>query len=723
MTAINKHLMRTVGACALMAGGWGHAQSNSAAQSTSGRLETVVVTAERHTANVQKTAASISVRSGRYLKEQGKTQIQDILEDVPGVVYTGNGAAGTQPGGPALAGANITIRGIQSNSSTGGSWLAAAPAAAVYVDDVYEGLGDNYDLNRVEVLRGPQGTLYGRSATSGVVAIHTTDPSLTTPSADVSAELGNYRLQHYSGGVNIPLIENELGLRVAADQYQRDGYYSAKGGQVSITNVKGKLLFKPTPDVSVLLGAAVETNGAYSGGVGPNVNTPAATDVILVPALIGAEATTRSHQYWANINWNFGFGNLTYIPALHDVTVYSPHAVISGPGFDAAVANFIPQNRYITQEVRLASNPGAKVTWQAGALYYGNTARNQETVTILPAGPQALALQEKKDTIADGVFAEATYPITPSWRLNGGLRYDYTRSATVENYTSIIGKTKSLYGPAGVRDFNNFTYKLRTEHDLSPANMVYAVISSGFSPGDVEATTGAGFQPVVVVLKAETLTAYEIGSKNRFLDNRLQINGDIYYYDYSGYQTAGISVSGNPSVPSFATLTSPLRVLGSELETQYLLTPNDRISADAALTDPRYTGASAYFKSFVAQTMVAHVVPVTLDASYTHSFDLTDGSSLALRGDARYLSAHAAGNLTIGQLTGGAAPLVWQPPVVIADLGATWASAGGRYNVTGYVRNVGNTIYKTDATPNTNINGSVYLSDPRTYGVVISVHL
>jgi iron complex outermembrane receptor protein len=731
MSPNKKYLLVTVGTCLLAASGQAHAQSAPApAGAGVTELETVVVTAEHRQSNTQKIAASISVRSGGDLTQQGKTQLQDILEDVPGVVYTGNGSAGTQPGGADLAGANLTIRGIQSNASVAGSWISAAPSAALYVDDVYEGLGNTYDIDRVEVLSGPQGTLYGRSATSGVVAIHSPQPNPDRVEANLSAEFGNYDLKHESGALNVPLVQDQLALRVAGDSYERDGYISAKGGQTNLSNGKVELLYKPNADVTVLLGYAKQGHIANSGG-GSAVNfenNP--NDPQYVGGLPVGRVTTNSEQYWANIKLNLGFATLTYIPTLRDYSVSSPNTVEENGDLVASVKNFIPTDRFITQEVRLTSNPGSALTWQAGALYYYNGVRNSEEVDLIsPVSLRAFALTLKKDTLAVGTFAEATYALAPDWRVTGGVRYDYTHTETNEIYNAFNGQPPtSLDGSAGIREFNNFTFKLRAEHDLSPVNMLYASVSTGFSPGDVSITTGAGGAPIPLVLAAETLTAYELGSKNQFFDRRLQINGDVFYYDYAGYQTQGINISGSSINLAFTTLAAPVQVLGGELETQYLLTPYDRLTASLELTDARYVSASQMFQTFVARSAVAHVVPVTFTPAYSHTFDLPDSSRVILRAEGRYLSAHDAGNLTATELASGAAPLVHVPDNWLGDLEATWTSANGKYSITAYARNIGNTIYKTDVTLSAlgvgndaaPYEGGLYLNDPRTYGVVLS---
>jgi iron complex outermembrane receptor protein len=141
-------------------------------------------------------------------------------------------------GGTDTLGAGITIRGI--GSSQGGTTTSTPAVTAIYVDGIYEGAGSAYDIKRVEVLRGPQDTLYGRSATAGVVAVHTRNPELNSFGEDVSLEAGNYDLQHYSAALNAPLVTDVLATRISGNRYQRNGYYNGAGGALVNTDARAK---------------------------------------------------------------------------------------------------------------------------------------------------------------------------------------------------------------------------------------------------------------------------------------------------------------------------------------------------------------------------------------------------------------------------------------------------------------------------------------------------
>jgi len=221
MLRLPRILTSVTGIGVILSAGVGQAQTANVG-SNNLALEEIVVTAERRTENLQNTAASVSVRSGEELQREGRFSLQQILEDIPGVA--GGAAIGISGVGTDTPANGVKIRGITSNEAGRGGINAMVPATAIYVDGVVSGIGGNYDIDRVEVLRGPQGTLYGRSATAGVVAMHTRDPKLSTWEGNAAIEIGNYDLKHYTAALNLPAGE-QLAFRVSGNRYTRDGYY------------------------------------------------------------------------------------------------------------------------------------------------------------------------------------------------------------------------------------------------------------------------------------------------------------------------------------------------------------------------------------------------------------------------------------------------------------------------------------------------------------------
>lgn len=383
-------------------------------------IKEIVVTAERRFNTAQKTAAAVSVRPGDEMLLQGRYELKNILEDVPGI----SGGASTSPntslaGGTDNPATGLVIRGIQSNSGVGGSATSTSSAAAIYVDDVYNGIGGGYGISRVEVLRGPQGTLYGRSATAGVVVIHTNEPDTSKIGVEGTAELGNYNLRHFVGELNVPIVTDKLAVRISGNHFERDGYYAKEGNSRQSTSFKAKLLWTPTDNFSALVGYAQEFNETRTGGTGVS-QTISPTDFIFIPQAVGT-GKNHSRQYWGNFKLDLGPVALTYVPAYR--TFYQNATAVvragTGPGsvrIDNAVVT-TPDN-FMTHEIRLNNTDvDAAFKWQVGALYYRNSLSELNSLfdyNFPPAGAFIFQSSTDKVTTAEGVFAEGTYSFSPA---------------------------------------------------------------------------------------------------------------------------------------------------------------------------------------------------------------------------------------------------------------------------------------------------------------------
>jgi len=718
-------------------------------QYDSDHVQDIIVTAERRAGTVQRTAASLSVRSGKELMEQGRYQLKNILETVPGISGGAAESSGTSGGsGTDNPASGLVIRGIPSNQGAGGSVTSTAAAAALYSDNIYNGIGSTFDLDRVEILRGPQGTLYGRSATSGVVAIHTRDPDLDNIDGNVSAEIGNYQLRHYTGGIGVPLVRDMLAVRVSGNYYKQGGYYFGNmgGGRIN-KDARVKLLFKPADNFTALLGFALENNNTYNGGVqiyqdsGCDITRPVPNEYCITDDTV-TPGKNKARQYWGEFNLNLGSFGVTYIPAYRTWRQNFINDSRNSPALRIYQTTQTPSDYFHTEELRFHSNSGSALQWQAGGMYYYNKLHDINSVTVYatPTIPAFLAFstENHKATLSLGVFAEATYSIMSKTRVTGGVRYDYTKVRNDQNYEtqappnpSLV--SKSISGDDATRKFRNVTYKARIEHDLAPTNLIYASVSTGVSPGDVAITTDATYQPTVLELKAETLTAFEIGSKNRFLGGKVQINGAVFYNDYSGYQVGSINVSGNDQNPAFGIVVTKLRSYGFELDAIASPWANGRFSYNMAYTDAQFRDIPVQYRAFFAHSRVPALPPVQATLSYDHDIPLSSGATFSLHGELRYRSSFDTARFTVEQLNAGAEPFIHTGGQFIGNLSATLAFPKTGLSITGYVRNVANNRSKNSGAANAantlrdffgNITGHSYgaaLYDPRTFGVIASL--
>ena len=716
----NNHLLISVsllGCCATAV----PAFAQQAGDTSATELEEVIVTAERRTSTEQRTAAALTVKSGEDMLAQGRYTLRNILEGVPGI--TGGEAlnAGTGEGsGTDNAASGLVFRGIPSNLGTGGNITSTASAAAIYVDDIYNGVGGSYDFERVEVLRGPQGPLYGRSATSGVVAIRTIDPNTSDFTGNIALESGTGNLKHATGGLNIPIVNDKLALRVSGNYYDREGYYIHPGSDIHSEDFRAKLLVTPSDDLSVLIGYAQQDNETQTGG--GTINQPTPDQFVFVPDPTVSTGENNFRQMWARVNWDLGPVAMTYIPA---VRKWEQDALLLIRGaLNANQTVRTPESKFTTHELRFASDYESALQWQVGAVHYDNKLNDFNEFVGL-GGPPFGGLQfrsvTEKNTTAWGAFAEGTWSFLPTTRLTAGLRYDHTEVQTDQDYTSFLLITQNISGAAGFRDFDNVTYKVRLEHDLAESNLIYASVSTGFSPGDISLGTGDNFAPEVVLLDAETLTAYEIGSKNRFLDNRLQLNGAVYYNDYSAFQVANINF-GAFNQPRFRTVAVPLESYGLELEAIARPWTSGTLGANLSYTDADFelSGLQADYQAQFYTERVYGIPKWRGSVSYDHRLELGSSTALVLHGDVVYASEHDTGRIRVSEAAQGFKPYVNQDAQAVGNLSAALQIADGRYGITGYVRNVTDEEYKQTAFGPNNGTSTATLADPRTWGVILN---
>jgi len=616
----------------------------------------------------------------------------------------------------------------------------------VYVDGVYEGIGSGYDIDRVEVLRGPQGTLYGRSATSGVVAFHTRNPTLGSYNGDAQVEFGDYDLQHYSAAVNIPLGAT-LAARLSGDyRDQGEGYYGQAGsGMARSTNARAKLLWEPNDKFSLLLGVAYGKNDAFSGGNSTTAAPPTLALTTLTSPIF--PATKEQRQYWAELNWDTGPVKVTYLPSFrswhqNDHIFVDANFVSSGDSLNQNLQ--APKDNFVTQELRIASKDNAIVQWQAGVFYYDNALDKFSSVYVLnPSGGGRADLtdtEDHKSTRSLGYFAEATAPLGPSTRMTLGARYDDTRLTLNEfyydNIYALCGTAVAIGVPPGtvctgvaqatvpsppgtslnaVLNFHNFNYKARLEQDLTSVNMLYGMISTGSRPGDAGIVNAA---PNYVA--SEKLTSIEFGSKNRFLDNSLELNAALYYYNYQGFQTSYVPINVSiAAINNTVSTTVPAINIGGEVELLYRLTDKDRFGLNADYTHSRWYNKPVAFA--LAQTETNRALrPYTITANYEHIFNLPGGSTFSARIDGRYEAAHLNQDLQVTYLMLGYDKYVYLGSRAVGNLTGTWASDNGRYGISAYVRNFTSSRYITRIVGGDPTALYVNWTDPLTFGVVLS---
>lgn len=694
------------------------AQERNAESDTRGQpiLEEVIVTAEKREVNLQDTPISVTALTADALAASGAHSIADLTKIVPGLAVGGTGGR-----------TRFAMRGVAAiNQDTN-----VDDSVAFHVDGVYSSKPAAadvvfFDINRVEVLRGPQGTLFGRNATTGVINVISNRPS-DKLEGEAAVEVGNYNTRRTDGMINVPL-GNTVKARFAFTTYEHDGYLSDGRNDADATAGRVHLLWEPTERFSLLLSSEYSQLGGNGPGFSPfsdlSFDVPtSATD------FSPYKLDNRVWSVHAEATWDFGATKLTYIPAYRDLDFFNSTLAQTSP------ARYIQENEENSQELRLSSNNDSPLQWTGGLFWHKDDSSWNTFFNFYGEGsPRRLAqFIPDQNSESYAAFGQMTYAITPSVRVTGGLRW--SKDEKELNGRNFVGNPIS-YGvpPAfppealaavynGKKSWNSVTWKAGIDVDLAESSMVYLSAATGFHVGGFYNTLPPNsFEP-------ETNTSIELGSKNRFLNDRLQINGAIYYQKYEDYQVLEIqqrpTLAGTTAPASVIfNVQEPIDVYGGELETVALLSDSDRLSLGVAYTH-------AYFPAFVLNLNTG---PTNLDGyqmpkapeftgtlQYEHTWRLQNDFSVVA-----HFGVHAE---TSQWLTFQHIPLTQQSSYTKSDVALTLYGPDDRFDITLYGRNLEDdaiakfAVSDASAVPGRGGRFWADLDPPRTYGIQVNVRL
>ena len=705
-----------------------------AAPAASGtQLQEIVVTAEKRESTAQKTAASLDVVSSDTLAKQNIVQIQDLNAVLPSVQLL-----------PFVNSIQVAIRGVESNFID----PRADPAVAVSVNGLFfdRPLPTGFaflDVSRVEDLNGPQGTLYGRNAVGGALNIITNQPT-NKFGGSVSAEGGNYGENNFTGVLNVPVTDT-LAVRVAYGRDRRDGYLGDYYDDINSDVARASARWRPT-DKLTLYG---EADYLHQGGHGavqeaypcggaqpwsltvpgtsayvPGVTMPTGcTDFGGGQIATGGSTDTFDEAYQGHVDYDFGWMTATSITGFvgsHQRFFNLPNAVVN--------LNTTRSNNYdYSEEVRFAghdqANHAGGLAWQVGGFFFDSTGDFLETTNLAYDNPILKARLPPSSVAYSGLpqsseagFVQATYGITDRLRLTGGVRYTNDHKGVQQPGLAKLQQTE-----------DHTTYKGGVEYDLSRGKLLYANVSSGYVAGGPDGGSPSLPSPAnraPVFFAPETITAYEIGSKNRFLDNRLQLNGDFYYYDFKNLQitepaTYNTKTAGsNLSVENAGALTT----YGIELNGQFALTPADHFSASVTLAHGTYGGATfaetpsgvPTTTSIPAGQRLVNLPLVSTLLGYDHVWRFANGQSLTADINTKISSSY---------------PLEFGGPIISADTQSSYTMTDAslsysfqdnKYLIRGYIKNMENT--PVNVYGETGGNHVYGILAPRTYGGSVTVN-
>lgn len=699
-------------------------------------LGEIVITAQRREENLQRAAISVTAIGGEELTRRGVTNALELTQVAPALQVSP--AAGPYT--------TFTIRSI---SNFGGNAFAD-PAVAVNVAGVYLATptavhGLFYDLERVEVLKGPQGILYGRNATGGAVNVIPRRPDLGERALELNLEAGTYERVNVSGAVNLP-VSSASALRGAFQIVHRDGFLSDGTDDEVGQAVRLSYLLEPAPDVSIDIVADYTHQGGDGGGATirklcngrPCFVADPWTGLQDLPQAFAPVApqsrfTFLDNDYYgilANLEVGTRLGTLTLLPAYRrsDVSYNTTQA-----GFQIIERQ---QPEQFSMEARFASPGDQMLNWLIGG-YYLHTSMEARSNTENASGRSYSDqfINTSGDTAA--AFANLSLSLAPTLRLTGGARYTWERkrsNSTRFTLRNLVGPDPVIPAvPSGppafvvdeARSFDAVTWRAGVEWDAAPRSLVYANVGTGFKAG--------GFffgPPGNNSYEPERVTSYVIGTKNRFLDNRLQLNVEAFYLDYRDQQLSYVKLIP-PAVVLVTENIGQVTVKGVELESEFLVADDTRLGLqvqwlDATADDLVYNTIApppaATSRCRITGTIVdCSGLPAlrapewVIGASLQQTFHLGDGGRIVGRVFSRYESSRELDIAYIPETREGSSTRT--------DASITYEAPAG-WSVAAFVNNIEDDAVASNVTVNPayalNQVVAVSLRPPRTFGVRFS---
>lgn len=663
------------------------------AQETPSEQEEIVVTAQKREQALQDVPAAISAIDAETLEQRG-------IDDVASLQFA---APSIQVGRmPVLDGTAITIRGVGLNEGS--------PGVAVHVDGVYQSrpaFADlaQLDLERVEVLRGPQGTLYGRNANGGVVNFITRAPQ-TEFGGQLRVGYADYDETHVQAILNTPLSDS-VRTRFVADYSNRgEGFVENVAGGEDLDahkTLSGRfsVSIDLSPDVTFDLSvAALHSEGPISY---LQLNSPpSATAVAMNPWLAGAaysfepwtttanDPSTSDRDYalaTATLAWDLGFAEL------RSISGYSSFDDFYRTDSDGSDLSAFPQTNNaqadtFTQEFNLGAS-GETLDWVAGLYYLKDQGSGdlfydfQLGIFPLPAGSYLFFDNPVRDSEVAAIFGDATWHAAPNLDVIAGARYSQEEQRYVyanEAGLLIGGVRFPFLALCPLRDdqpeFESFTPRAGLQYMFDDDRNVYFTVSRGFKAGGVNTDACANeYNP-------EELTAYEAGYRSQWLDGALTFNASAFYYDYTDLQLSQIV-----GLASIVTNAAQAEVYGLELEANWALNEHLHLSANATFLEATYTEYSA-LDSLDPLAGVQDLSGNYLNNSPREAFNLsavyetspTSIGQFVLRADASYRS-----RIFFREFNRA---LDSQDPYTLVDLGLIWNSPSEAFSLRFFANNV-----------------------------------
>jgi iron complex outermembrane receptor protein len=675
----------------------------------SAHIETVTVTARERAEDLQEVPQSVAASTADDLEAQSIQRLSDLGQVTPNFLYGQKIQSGSSAG-------QIYIRGIGQQDTN----VQFSPGVGIYVDGVYLGRAqandlDMADVERVEVLYGPQGTLFGKNSDGGAISVVTKRPDISAAGPDGTLELqtGNFGRFDARGVLNIPLMTDRAALQLSAASWRQDGYSVRTNGQDQANQNRGagriQLLLKPADNLEVVLGIDGtifdEHSGAYrlvavrEDSALPRLyaSTPVPYDNRWVTAsdfqYNGAGPNKNSGNVWGpslTLSWERPWATLKSITAYRKLHVESDFDPDGAPLAILDVFNTIAQHQ-ISQEFQATGTSfERRLHWVAGLYYFRERAQDIQPLNIaleIFHGAANLSYNNYVVNSNYAAYGQGTFDLTKRLKLTAGGRLSAdTVNAQREQvgYPIPIVQQPLVYRSA---HWVSFLPRVGLDYQWTPKVMTYVSVAEGSKSGGFNgrASSIAEFTQ----FEPEKVWAYEVGLRSEWFNQRMRLNVTGYYSDYKDFQiqlnrSMTDPVTGRPVAFSFVGNMPKATIKGGELALTVLPTTRLKLSAGLGITDGRYI-------------TVIPGAPVTTESQFVN----------APRNTFTVGADYVAGMRKVGQVAGhiegihkstvqydyGNSPLVAQAPYGLLNARVTWQPPESRVSFFLFGTNLTDTHY------------------------------
>lgn len=719
------------------------AQGQSGDDAPSHGIEDIIVTAEKRSSTVQDTPIAISAFDQKLLDQKGIQDVTALQLQVPSLKFT-------VPQGVV----QISLRGAGNDSvTTGADNGVGFHYDGVYIGNPSGGLADIWDVERVEVLRGPQGTLYGRNTTGGAINII---PAKPTANFEAKGDItyGSYDLLRLRAAINVPLGDGAA-MRFAATRATRDGYLKNSnpagrdGDDLDLWTARAILAIEPTDDLKVtLMGTYAENDDnsvspvragtRYPQGGPANLLTtiyatvpPKSADARQTNKNLDEFTLLRFYGAAATLEWDFGPA------ALKSSTSYYHSRRRSFSDWDDSPLDYIAldtgdKGNQFTQELTLISNPGQKLDYIFGFYFYNFNNDNRVIVDIGEIdgnrpGPffgtdLFLDVDDTLKLRSRAVYGQLTYHFSDSLRLTGGLRYTWDRKSSSSLLHPPVVGTPPAAPPPSFRlafDINEKwaepTGKIALDYEIGRNNMIYALYSHGYKAGAINPQ-----DPATPSTNKELVDSWEIGSKNYFLGRTLQLNISAFYAKYKDVQINVFPVTS-------AILVNVPGGSAKGVEVDFVVEPSNNFRVDGS-----FGYIDSNYKRFVTGNPAVPTGPNSLRQDQIGGNPLINTPKFSVAAGAQYRLDTPVGEFTLRadhsfrsrvnfDIFGNAD--MQQKGNSKTDLRLTWTSASNNLSAQLFVQNIQNSDVKVTMLRPGGILGAdvpfAAYAPPRTFGATL----